>query len=536
MRFSIQTVGSTGISTLNSQLPTPHQREKMPAKTIMIQGTASDVGKSIIVTALCRIFSDEGYRVAPFKAQNMALNSYVTADGKEMGRAQAVQAEAARTTPVGAMNPILLKPTSDQNAQVVVDGRPIGDLSADAYYDRKKHLFGTVKKALAALRDEYELVIIEGAGSPVEVNLRDRDIVNMATAELADAQVLLVADIDRGGMFASIVGTMELLAPSERLRVRGIIVNKFRGRRQLLDPGLDFLEKKTGLPVLGVIPFLHGLAIEAEDSVCLERNGNNNKDKAEIEIAVIKLPHISNFTDFGSLGREPGVSFRFATKPAEIEGADAVIVPGTKATIKDLNFLEETRLAGKIVEMADAEMPIIGICGGLQLLGKRLTDVHLVESGIAEARGLGLLPLETNFGLIKKTTQSKASICGYGPFLTSLDGAEVAGYEIHMGESRLLDGGRPFSKLAGEDRFEGAVSDNGLVMGTYLHGIFDNDNFRRRFIDHLRERKGVSIDSGEFVNYQIGKDAEYDRLARIVRSEIDMELIYKILKISKAKV
>lgn len=506
----------------------------MVAKTLMIQGTASDVGKSIVVTALCRILNDDGYRVTPFKAQNMALNSFVTPDGKEIGRAQAVQAEAARIDAQIEMNPILLKPTSDRVAQVIVNGKPLANLSAKAYYNRRKYMLKVVESALKKLVEDNDVVVIEGAGSPAEINLRDNDIVNMKVAELANAPVILVADIDRGGVFASVVGTIDLLTSEEKERIRGIIINKFRGDRRILEPGLRVLESKTKRRVMGVLPYIHDLDIGSEDSVCLEKEGLYPNGKAEVEIGVIKLSHISNFTDLDALKKERGVFVKYAKTPEELNDVDVVIIPGTKATIKEIKFLRETGLSDKVVELAEKGIPIIGICGGLQLLGGRISDPLGIETNVSEGIGLGLLPVDTEFHRGKRTSQSRAFICGHGSLLGPLDNEKITGYEIHVGKSFRKDGCRPFARLEGDGSFDGAVNDTGLVFGTYLHGIFDNDNFRERFINFLRERKGLSLN--KVTPNLICKEAAYDRLAQTFRENVDISAIYALIKKSKGKV
>ena len=506
----------------------------MAAKTIMIQGTASDVGKSVITAALCRILSDDGYRVAPFKAQNMALNSYVTADGREIGRAQAVQAQAARTPVIMEMNPILLKPSSDQVAQVIVEGRAIGNYTAEEYHEMKIAMVDVVKSSFERLVSDYDVIVIEGAGSPAEINLRDRDIVNMTTAAIADAPVILVADIDRGGMFASIVGTLELINDEDRARIKSVIVNKFRGRRQLLDPGLQMLTDRTGLPVMGVIPFIHDLGIAAEDSVSLGV-GDKTRQSGAADIVVIKLPNISNFTDLDALAREPGINLRYAASPDEIRGANAVILPGTKATIKSMAFLRQSGIAALLKELAVGGMPVIGICGGYQLMGEIIADPHGVESPeTAEIEGLGLLPVVTTFECEKITRRSRATVSGAGPILGPIAGSVVNGYEIHMGVTKR-HAGRPFA-LFDDGEEDGAVSDNGLQLGTYLHGIFDNDILRRRLIEFLRGCLGLAAgDRGQISDEHLS-EASFNRLARVVKDNLDMKLFYSILALEPATV
>ncbi|MHB8620800.1 MAG: cobyric acid synthase, partial [Chloroflexota bacterium] len=416
------------------------------AKTLMVQGTASSAGKSVLVAGLCRYFTNLGLRVAPFKSQNMALNSFATVDGLEMGRAQAVQAQACRVQPRVEMNPIVLKPEADQRGQVVVMGKVAGSMTAAEYYRRKPELLGLVERALSALRREHDLVVIEGAGSPAEVNLKANDIVNMRVAELADAPVLLVADIDRGGVFASLVGTLELLEPGERDRVRGLIVNKFRGDLALLRPGLDFLEARTGKDILGVLPFIHDLGLAEEDSTALDGETGSGP------IAVIKLPHIANFDDFDPL------PVRYVTRPEELDGARAIVLPGSKSTVADLAWLRGRGLDRAIRQ---SHAPVLGVCGGFQMLGRTIRDPLGVESAQAEVAGLGLLPVETTFTAEKTTVQTEGVVIeGEIPFRA---------YQIHMGQTRALAATQPFARLD-DGSFDGAVQ--GRAAGTYLHGLF----------------------------------------------------------------
>lgn len=508
----------------------------MTARTIMIQGTSSHVGKSVVCAALCRIFKQDGCRVAPFKSQNMALNSCVTPEGGEIGRAQGVQAEAAGVTASVLMNPILLKPKADSVAQVVVLGRPVGDMSAQAYRnDYIPQAIEVVKKALAELRENFQVVVIEGAGSPAEINLKDRDIANMKVAELAEAPVILVADIDRGGVFASLVGTLELLEPAERDRVAGFIINKFRGDISLLQPGLDWLEERTGKPVLGVIPYAR-LEIEEEDSVALgEMNKNQPIDPEDLDIAVIGLPRISNFTDFSALLQEPQTRIRFVWQLAELGEPDAIIIPGTKNTSLDLLYLQENGLAEAIVSRARAGAVVVGICGGYQMLGTWLHDPDLVESDQAKLAGLGLLDAETVFAPEKITQLVQAQVIDRLEGWPELTGQTIVGYEIHMGqtvlgqETRLLG---VITERAGVKVQEpaGAVSPDGLVMGTYIHGFFDQSQFRRAWINSLRSRRGLPPVTGKpGLEYSRLKEERYDRLAALFRENLDLERIYKLI-------
>lgn len=509
---------------------------------LMVQGTASDVGKSVIVTALCRIFTQDGYRTAPFKSQNMALNSYVTPDGNEIGRAQGIQAEACGIPATTDMNPILLKPTGEMRSQVVVHGKPFRDLSAAGY--RENFLPSAkplVMEALERLRDQYDIVVMEGAGSPAEINLKHRDIVNMNLAGWADAPVILAADIDRGGVFAFLVGTLELLEPEERARVKGFVINKFRGDLSLLQPGLEWLERKTGIPVLGVLPFLPDLEIEAEDSVALDSYRSLPDSGRELDIAVIRYPRVSNFTDFDILAAEPDVSLRYVQKPSQLGTPDVVILPGSKNTIGDLEYLRKQGLDAEIRVLLE-EQPLtrlVGICGGYQMLGKKLLDPDGVESEAPRhAEGLGWLPLETTF-LPGKTTELvhgtavTASLClPNGP-----EGAvlPVSGYEIHAGRTEVsggADDSLPVFKIREKDgtlREEGRSTPDGRIFGTYLHGVFHNDAWRRAWLNRVRIEKGLPPLPSQ-ISAESRKQSAFDRLADHVRKHLDMDRIYHILR------
>ncbi|OEF97989.1 cobyric acid synthase [Desulfuribacillus alkaliarsenatis] len=524
----------------------------MTGKPIMLQGTSSNVGKSVLAAALCRIFYQDGFQTAPFKAQNMALNSAVTPDGGEIGRAQAVQAEAACVKPTVEMNPVLIKPKQDMHAQIVVMGKPYADMSAKDY--RSKFLpgaHGLVLECINKLKQQYEVLVIEGAGSPAEVNLKSRDIVNMKTAELADSPVLLIADIDRGGVFASLVGTLELLEPEERLRVKGFIINKFRGDIDLLKPGLDFLEQKTGIPVLGVIPYLHDHGIEEEDSVWLSeikqlqasnkanRAGNKAKQTSEnvIKIAVTQLPRISNFTDMMPFMRLPDTELRFVNKGECIGDVDVVIIPGTKNSILDLLYLKEQRYDKEIIELAAKGARIVGICGGYQMLGKELLDPTGTEADVGNQQGLGLLPISTTYSATKSTFQVEAKLMATTGFWKDVSGQTVRGYEIHMGQSKLDAGAAPLLEIKARsgqetDVVDGAYSENGKIFGTHVHGFFDNITILKAFINDLRAEKGLSpIEEQQLGVYQ--KEQNYNRLADAVRESLDMERLYEIIGLTK---
>jgi adenosylcobyric acid synthase len=504
-----------------------------PARTLMVQGTASSVGKTLIVAALCRIFHREGLSVAPFKAQNMALNSFVTSDGGEIGRAQAVQAEAAGIEPRVEMNPILLKPEGGMRSQVVVLGKPLGRMTWSEYQQLKPEFVRIVADSLHSLRAKHDLIIIEGAGSPAEINLAGQDLVNMHVAAEAEAPVLLVGDIDRGGVFAHLVGTMELLAPADRERVAGFLINKFRGDVALLAPGLEFLRERFRVPVLGVIPYLERLRIADEDSVALEdRRNRRATGLGQIDIAVIKLPLISNYDDFLALEHEDGVTVRFVEEPREMAGADLAIIPGSKSTIADLGWLHESGFALAIVDRAREGGLIAGICGGCQMLGEGIDDPHRVESDEASARGLGLLPIVTRFAKTKLTAQVRVRVKS-SSILSGADivADEISAYEIHMGNvERTAGSSAPFRIVsrngAPADTLDGAINRDGSVAGTMLHGIFENDALRAAFLGALRRRKGLAA-HGE-TRPVASREAEYDRLASAVADSVDLPMLRKI--------
>lgn len=497
----------------------------MTAKTLMIQGTASSVGKSIIVAALCRIFKQDGLRVAPFKSQNMALNSFVTKEGGEIGRAQVVQAEAAGIEPTVDMNPVLLKPEADSKSQVIVLGKVVKTLKASEYYQYTPHLIDVIQGSLNRLRSAYDIVVIEGAGSPAEINLKEREIVNMRIARMAGAPVLLAGDIDRGGVFAALVGTLELLTPEERDLVKGFIINKFRGDISLLKPGLDMLEARTSKPVLGVVPYFRGVNIAQEDSVYLDERAAASAGTG-LNIAVIRLPHISNYDDFDPF-EAMNCAVNYVTGPAGLNGADIIILPGTKSTIADLEWLRRGGLADAIAARAKEGVPVIGVCGGFQMLGTVIDDPDRVESAAGSAGGLGLIDVHTTFQAQKTTTQVKARIMSRSGLLLGCGGLEVTGYEIHMGQT--AGSAAPVFKIidtpAGQAGYsDGFIAGNGLVFGTYIHGLFHNPAFTAALLDSLRRLKGlppstVAVES---------KERHYDELARIVRGSLDMKQVYRI--------
>lgn len=519
---------------------------KQPAAVLMLQGTASDVGKSVITTALCRIFKQDGFSPAPFKSQNMALNSYVTEDGKEIGRAQGAQAEACGIEATTDMNPILIKPVRDMHSQIVVHGVPFAQMSASDY---RQHFLPeakqTVMDALNRLRDTYDIVLMEGAGSPAEINLKDRDIVNMNLAGWADAPVILISDIDRGGVFASIVGTLELLEPHEKARVKGFIINKFRGDLSLLQPGLDWLEERTGIPVLGVLPYIRDIQIEAEDSVVLDSLRHGKKEQTELDIAVIRYPRISNFTDFDALSREPDVNVRYVTSPEELGRPDAIVLPGTKDTIGDLIYVRESGLEQAIHSHSELEhVQLVGICGGYQMLGQHLVDPYAVEANQAqEAVGLGKLPLSTTFLQHKQTVRAMGNVQPEHPI--RLHGGKqvepsaipVKGYEIHMGvtechEPEQVTALFKIAHAGGQAFLEGWGTSDGKVWGTYLHGLFESDQFRRSWLNGLRTAKGLAPLEKTY-SAQERKEMEFDRVATSLRSSLDMQRVYDIMGVTQ---
>ncbi len=491
----------------------------------MVQGTSSSVGKSILVAALCRIFAQDGLRVAPFKAQNMALNSFVTKDGGEMGRSQVVQAQAAGIEPEVEMNPILLKPEADSRSQIVVMGKPWETKAAGEYYLCRERLWNTIVKALERLKQRYELIIIEGAGSPAEINLKRNEIVNMRVARHLNAPILLVGDIDRGGVFAALVGTLSLLDPEDKGLIKGFIINKFRGDISLLEPGLKMLADLTeNRPTVGVIPYLKNLRIAQEDSVFLE-NTHSLGNGGIVNIAVIRFPHISNYDDMDALAMEDSVSVHFTESVEELGRPDAVILPGSKTTLDDLRWLRAKGIDGAIFALVASGKSLAGICGGYQMLGYKIRDTLGVESRGQEQPGLGLLPVETDFEPRKTTSLIRARVLGGPGFLTGLEGAPVEGYEIHMGYSRPFEGACSLLRFE-NGGLDGAVSVGGRVWGTYLHGIFDTPCFRRAWLRSLGwkgEGTGETLDEL--------RERELNRLADHVRAHMDMSLLREIIAV-----
>ena len=486
------------------------------AKSIMIQGTMSGAGKSLLVTALCRIFSQDGYRVAPFKSQNMALNSYITREGLEMGRAQVAQAQAAGREPDVRMNPILLKPSSDTGSQVIVNGRVRGQYRAVDYFKMKKSLIPDILCAYHSLASENDIIVIEGAGSPAEINLKADDIVNMGLAKLVNAPVVLVGDIDPGGVFAQLYGTVALLEPEERRRIVGTVINKFRGDVALLRPGLGMLESLTGVPVLGVVPYTR-VDIDDEDSMSLRLTRDTHQ--RPVDIGVIRLPHISNFTDFSPLEEHPALGVRYVSRSQALGDPDLIILPGTKSTMADLKWLRETGLASLIQRKAQAGVPVLGVCGGYQMLGKRISDPQGVEL-LGDMEGLGLLPVSTLFTPEKTRTRVAATVQA-----PAFSGAALDCYELHMG---ITQGeAPPFARLS-NGKEEGAAQ--GLVFGSYLHGLFDSGALTERLAQWLLRRKGLEAPDRAIEPRDSYRQRQYDLLADAVRKSLDMGALYRAME------
>ena len=507
-------------------------------RVIMVQGTASHVGKSVLVSGLCRILRQDGLRVAPFKAQNMSNNSYVTPDGAEIGRAQAVQAEAAGVEARAEMNPVLLKPEADSHAQVVLMGRPLTSARARDYFELKATLWESVAQSLDVLRREHDVVVIEGAGSPAEINLKATEIVNMRVALHADAPVLLCGDIDRGGVFAALVGTLQLLDDAERNAVKGLLINKFRGDVGLLTDGLTWLEDYTGKPVVGVVHHYRDIHIPEEDSVALDITPASSA-AAVLDVAVVQVPHISNFDDFDPLAREPGVNLRYVQHGDRLGDPDLVILPGSKTTIPDLLWMERQGIPGALASAYQRGSSIVGICGGYQMLGETLYDPDGIESSIGQADGLGLLPISTTFAGSKETHRVQATVRAEAGavdgLLAGAAGEPVVGYEIHMGRTVGEGYIPPFAVTDRADApvtsataLDGAMDSSGRVMGTYIHGLFHNAGVRRAMLGELARRKGVSLPEG----VDVARDREYDRLADWVRGSLRMDLVYDMIGVS----
>ena len=500
----------------------------------MILGSGSDVGKSIMVAGLCRIFRQQGIRVAPFKAQNMALNSFITPEGGEMGRAQVVQAQAAGLIPHVDMNPVLLKPSSEVGSQVIVQGRVYGNFSARDYYGLKPRLVKKVMESYRRLAQAYDLIVLEGAGSAVELNLKKNDLVNFNMAKKAGAAVLLVADIDRGGVFAATIGAFHLLTPSERRMLRGFIINKFRGDAALFEEGVAIIERRTKRPVLGVVPYAGDLVLPEEDSVALGRKRAAGAwgEAGGLRIGVVRLPHISNYTDFDPVEQEPGVNLRYVDHRDELDGLDLLILPGTKNTISDLLYLKETGLFRRIQAYAAAGGRLAGICGGYQILGQEVRDPLGVEGEPRTEAGLQLLPVVTTLAGAKTTTQVEANAPGCG------DCGVLSAYEIHMGVTETQGAGQPAFEITSRNGQpqkvdDGWVSPDGRVWGTYLHGLFDNDGWRRVFLQELRQtRPGMdaAAPAASYENYEKFQEAQLDRLADLLRRHLDLAQIMAMIQ------
>ncbi|SES27139.1 adenosylcobyric acid synthase (glutamine-hydrolysing) [Butyrivibrio fibrisolvens] len=512
------------------------------AKNLMIQGTMSGVGKSILTAGILRVLKQDGYKVAPFKSQNMALNSYVTKDGREIGRAQALQAKACGLDPSSDMNPILIKPMGDTTSQIIVNGLPLGNMKARDYFKNKKSLIPDIQAAYDRLSRDADIIVIEGAGSPVEINLRDNDIVNMGLAQILDAPVLLAGDIDPGGVFAQLLGTVSLMSDEERARVKGLIINKFRGDVTLLEPGLSMFKAYCDIPFAGVVPYTK-LSLDEEDSVsqrlivnnkfknnssvinadrvCINNaltDNMNHTNNRNLIIAVIRLPFISNYTDFTIFENIDGVDLYYIDDPDSLDNADLVIIPGTKNTIEDLGWLCSKGLSAKIRELSDKEVPIIGICGGFQMLGKSIADTTGVESG-GVVKGLGLLPIETKFTDYKNLKQVSAKTPKLNGFYEPVSDTPISGYEIHMGSSTSAD------STVTED----CVIARRTVLGTYIHGIFDTPSFTQKLIKLLYEKNGIDRGIPVIEEISVTQDRELDRLADVLRQSLDFEMIYRII-------
>lgn len=491
------------------------------AKCIMVQGTMSGAGKSLLCAALCRIFAQDGLRAVPFKSQNMALNSFVTKDGLEMGRAQVVQAQAAGVEPDVRMNPILLKPSSDVGSQVIVNGEVRGQMKASEYFRTKRQLVPDILKAYDSLAEEADVIVIEGAGSPAEINLKSEDIVNMGLAEMVDAPVLLVGDIDRGGVFAQLYGTVELLEEKERQRIKGLVINKLRGDVEILRPGLSMLEEKTRLPVVGVVPYLK---VDIEDEDSLSQRLEMRDGKKPLDAAIIRLPHLSNFTDFMPLEQHPLLGVRYVSNAHELGAPDFILLPGTKNTVDDLLWLRQCGLETALLKLAAKGTPVLGVCGGYQMLGQTLDDPTGSESGRQQTlRGLGLLPTRTVFSEQKRRAQVKATVAA-APFA----GAELEGYEIHTGVTEAE--GEPFAHYPDGGR-EGCVQGN--VFGTYLHGLFDTGTLTEALAGWLCRRKGIDPSDAALIPMEEYRRQQFDILADGVRGALDMDAVYAAMGMEK---
>ncbi len=494
-------------------------------KGFMIQGTGSDVGKSLIVTALCRIFANEGIKVAPFKSQNMSNNSYVTKDGLEIGRAQGLQAEAAKTEASIWMNPILLKPQSDRNSEVVLLGKALETMSGKGYRETfYEKGIEVIQQSIEELSQDYDFLILEGAGSPVEMNLKNRELVNMKVAEMANVPVILAADIDRGGVFASIIGTLELFSSEERKRVKGILINKFRGDFHLFKDGVTFLEERTGIPVLGVLPYINNHMIDREDSLSINEF-RSMKKSGDLEIAVIQLPYASNISDIEPFLHEEDVALRFVREASEFGKPDAVIIPGTKSTIRDLQYLRRSGIADKMISFAQNGGFVVGICGGYQMLGKTLIDVEGTDTGEAgfTEEGLGLIDAVTHFQKEKKTVRAVGTYHSQ----TGIENELVEGYEIHLGDTKIFNSVKSPFFLFDNKREEGYYGNEGRIIGTYLHHLFHNDGWRHMWLNRIRDH--INLPQRGKVDIGSLKEERYERLAEEMGKYMDMERIKQII-------
>jgi adenosylcobyric acid synthase len=515
-------------------------------RALAILGTGSDVGKSLVAAGLCRLLYRAGVKVAPFKAQNMSLNSFVTPDGGEMGRAQVLQAQACGIAPNVLMNPILLKPEADCRSQVIVQGKVWERQEAKGYFNNKAVLWDLVKSSYEELAAIYEVIVIEGAGSAAEMNLRDRDIVNWPVVEMADAAVILVADIDRGGVFAQVIGTMDLLAPEERQRVIGVVINKFRGDLSLFDDGIKIIEERTGVPVLGVLPYLRNLELDQEDSVAIEQFRMTPFEAETVNVAVVLLPHMSNFTDFNQLAAEADVALRYVASPQELHGADVIILPGSKTTMADLDYLRKAEFEEAFMAHVYRGGEMMGVCGGFQMLGRTITDPQYVETG-GSSKGLEFLDVETELLAHKRTIQVRArSLLGFWG-----DECLVEGYEIHMGVTVKGNGVLPCFKIISHSEtfpspqpssqesrefqcLDGAMSADGLVWGTYIHGVFDQPGFRREWLNRVRVRKNLpplDVGTSQAVSERLVQ--AIDRWADHVGTYLNMKPIFSAIELRK---
>lgn len=510
----------------------------MMSKRIMIQGTSSSVGKSLITAGLCRIFKQDGFKVAPFKSQNMALNSFITKEGKEMGRAQVVQAEAAGVEPSVEMNPILIKPNTDTNAQVIINGKVHGNMTAAQYDSSKPQWKEMIREVYQGLEAKYDIVVIEGAGSPAEINLRDNDVVNMGMAEIAHAPVILVGDIDKGGVFASLAGTMLLLTESEKARVKGVIINKFRGDMEILRPGLKMLEDIIRIPVIGVLPYFHHFIDDEDGHLDVRLDKKETLQNDHLDIAIIRQEHMSNYTDFSPLERMKGVHVRYVDRTEDLQQPDFIILPGTKNTLEDLLKMRESGLEKRIIELNRQGVKIFGICGGYQMLGLEIEDPYQTESGAGSIKGMGLLDITTVIRSEKIMTQAIGRIIDDYGVMEGTVNMDVEGYEIHMGVSEFGGEAIPFiniSEVLGQktERIDGVRNRTGTVMGTYIHGIFDNMEFTKCLVNNLRNEKGLHPKEQETKgSYEI-KEEQYETLAKILRENLDLSMIYEIIGIEK---